>query len=65
MTNSTTPIVHLKMQKSRFTYSAHTQQLTALFLAIFDLFCLISHHGFEQTAEKCIIFAEEKQHSAI
>ena len=31
----------------------------------FDQFCLTSHHGFEQTAEKCIIFAEEKQHSAI
>ena len=52
-------------QNSRFAYSAHTQQLTALFLAILDLFCLTSHHGFEQTAEKCIIFAEEKQHSAI
>jgi hypothetical protein len=52
-------------QNSRFAYSAHTQQLTALFLAIFDLFCLTSHHGFEQTAEKCRIFAEEKQHSAI
>ena len=46
-------------------YSTHTQQLTALFLAIFDQFCLTSHHGFEQTAEKCRIFAEEKQHSAI
>ena len=39
--------------------------LRHFFLTIFDLFCLISHHGFEQTAEKCIIFAEEKQHSAI
>jgi hypothetical protein len=52
-------------QKSKFAYSAHTQQLTALFLVILALFCLTSHHGFEQTAEKCIIFAEEKQHSAI
>ena len=52
-------------KKSLFMYFTYTQQLTALFLAIFDLFCLTSHHGFEQTAEKCIIFAEEKQHSAI
>ena len=65
MTNSPTPIVHLKMQKSNFTYSTHTQQFTALFLAIFDQFCLTSHSTNEQTAEKCIIFAEEKQHSAI
>ena len=62
MTNSTTPIVHLKMQKSRFTYSAHTQQLTALFLALLALFCLTSHSTNEQIAEKCIIFAEEKLH---
>ena len=46
-------------------YSAHTQQLTALFLAIFELFCLTSHHGFEQTAEKCIIFAEVGEPAAI
>ena len=39
--------------------------LRHFFLTIVDLFCLINHHGFEQTAEKCIIFAEEKQHSAI
>ena len=45
-------------------YSAHTQQLTALFLAIFELFCLTSHHGFEQTAEKCIIFAASTNESA-
>ena len=65
MTNSPYHLFILRCKKSRFTYSTHTQQFTALFLAIFDLFCLISHHGFEQTAEKCIIFAEEKQHSAI
>ena len=61
-------IVHAKesyTQKSKFAYSTHTQQLTALFLAFFDLFCLTSHSINEQTAEKCIIFAEEKQHSAI
>ena len=29
-------------KKSKFAYSTHTQQLTALFLAIFDLFCLTS-----------------------
>jgi hypothetical protein len=52
-------------QNSRFAYSTHTQQLTALFLALFALFCLTSHSTNEQTAEKCIIFAEEKQHSAI
>ena len=27
-------------KKSKFAYSTHTQQLTALFLAIFDLFSL-------------------------
>ena len=43
-------------------HSTHTQQLTALFLVILALFCLTSHHDFEQTAEKCIIFAEEKLH---
>ena len=52
-------------ENSRFMYSTHTQQLTALFLVIFDLFCLTSHSTNEQTAEKCCIFAEEKQHSAI
>ena len=52
-------------QNSRFAYSAHTQQLTALFLALFALFRLTSHSTNEQTAEKCIIFAEEKQLSAI
>ena len=31
----------------------------------FALFCLTSHSTNEQTAEKCIIFAEEKQHSEI
>ena len=46
-------------------YSAHTQQLTVLFFVIFELLCLTSYPRFEQTAEKCIIFAEEKQHSAI
>ena len=61
-------IVHEKESctpKFKVTYSAHTQQLTVLFPVILALFCLTSHHGFEQTAEKCIIFAEEKQHSAI
>ena len=65
MTNSPYRLFILRCKKSSFTYSAYTQQLTALFLAILDLICLTSHHGFEQTAEKCIIFAEEKQHSAI
>ena len=52
-------------QNSRFAYSTHTQQLTVLFLVILALFCLTSHSTNEQTAEKCRIFAEEKQHSAI
>ena len=51
-------------KKSLFMYFTYTQQLTALFLAIFDLFCLTSHHGFEQTAEKCIIFAPSTNESA-
>ena len=52
-------------QKSRFTYSTHTQQLTALFLVILDLFPLTSHSTNEQTAEKCIIFAPSTNESAI
>ena len=51
-------------RNSRFTYSTHTQQLTALFLAIFALFCLTSHSTNEQTAEKCIIFAPSTNESA-
>ena len=54
-------VVH---QNSKFTYSTHTQQLTALFLAFFDLFCLTSHSTNEQTAEKCIIFAASTNESA-
>ena len=49
---------------SRFSYSTHTQQLTALFLIILDLFPLTSHHDFEQTAEKCCIFAPSTNESA-
>ncbi len=45
-------------------HSTHTQQLTALFLVILALFCLTSHHDFEQTAEKCIIFAASTNESA-
>ena len=45
-------------------YFTYTQQLTALLLALFSLFCLTSHHGFEQTAEKCIIFAASTNESA-
>ena len=51
-------------QNSRFTYSTHTQQLTALFLVILDLFPLTSHSTNEQTAEKCIIFAPSTNESA-
>ena len=51
-------------QNSRFTYSAHTQQLTVLFLVILALFCLTSHSTNEQTAEKCIIFAASTNESA-
>ncbi len=65
MTNSPYRLFILRCKKPNFTYSTHTQQFTALFLAIFDQFCLTSHSTNEQTAEKCIIFAEEKQHSAI
>ena len=35
MTNSPYHLFILRCKKSRFTYSAHTQQLTALFLVIF------------------------------
>ena len=51
-------------KKSKFAYSTHTQQLTALFLAIFDLFPLTSHSTNEQTAEKCRIFAPSTKESA-
>ena len=51
-------------ENSRFMYSTHTQQLTALFLVIFDLFCLTSHSTNEQTAEKCCIFAPSTNESA-
>ena len=51
-------------KKSKFSYSTHTQQFTALFLAIFDLLCLTSHSTNEQTAEKCIIFAASTNESA-
>ena len=51
-------------KKSKFSYSTHTQQLTALFLIIFDLFCLTSHSTNEQTAEKCRIFAASTNESA-
>ena len=51
-------------RNSRFTYSTHTQQLTALFLVILDLFPLTSHSTNEQTAEKCIIFAPSTNESA-
>ena len=54
-------VVH---QNSRFTYSTHTQQFTALFLALFALFCLTSHSTNEQTAEKCCIFAASTNESA-
>ena len=33
-------------QKSKFAYSAYNQELTALFLAIFDLLCLTSYPRF-------------------
>ena len=55
----------LYTQIRRFTYSTHTQQLTALFLVILDLFPLTSHSTNEQTAEKCIIFAPSTNESAI
>ena len=51
-------------QKSKFAYSAYNQELTALFLVIFDLLCLTSHSTNEQTAEKCIIFAPSTNESA-
>ena len=51
-------------QKSKFAYSAYNQELTALFLVIFDLLCLTSHSTNEQTAEKCIIFAASTNESA-
>ena len=34
------------------------------FLSFLPYFCLTSHHGFEQTAEKCIIFAPSTNESA-
>ena len=54
----------LLIKNRSFSYSAHTQQLTALFLTIFALFCLTSHSTNEQTAEKCIIFAPSTNESA-
>ena len=51
-------------KKSKFAYSAYNQELTALFLVIFDLLCLTSHSTNEQTAEKCIIFAPSTNESA-
>ena len=51
-------------KKSKFAYSAYNQELTALFLVIFDLLCLTSHSTNEQTAEKCIIFASSTNESA-
>ena len=62
MTNFPYRLFILRCKKSKFMYSTHTQQLTALFLAVSDLFCLTSHSTNEQTAEKCCIFAEEKLH---
>ena len=50
-------------KKSKFAYSAYNQELTALFLVIFDLLCLTSHSTNEQTAEKCIIFAASTNES--
>ena len=64
MTNTPYRLFILRCKKSKFMYSTHTQQLTALFLAISELLCLTSHHGFEQTAEKCIIFAPSTNESA-
>ena len=47
-------------QNSRFAYSTHTQQLTSLFLAIFDLFCLTSYPRFWTNSRKMSYLCRRK-----
>ena len=46
-----------------YVFNTYTATYSTV-LALFALFCLTSHHGFEQTAEKCIIFAPSTNESA-
>ena len=48
------------MQKSRFTYSTHNQQLTALFLVIFELLCLTSYPRFWTNSRKMYYLCRRK-----
>ena len=60
MTNSPYHLFILRCKKSRFTYSAHTQQLTALFLTIFDLSCLTSYPRFWTNSRKMYYLCRRK-----
>ena len=48
------------MQKTRFTYSTHNQQLTALFLVIFELLCLTSSPRFWTNSRKMYYLCRRK-----
>ena len=48
------------MQKTRFTYSTHNQQLTALFLVIFELLCLTSCPRFWTNSRKMYYLCRRK-----
>ena len=48
------------MQKTRFTYSTHNQQLTALFLVIFELLCLTSYPRFWTNSRKMYYLCRRK-----
>ena len=60
MTNSPYQLFILRCKKSRFTYSAHTQQLTALFLVIFELLCLTSYPRFWTNSRKMYYLCRRK-----
>ena len=60
MTNSPYQLFILRCKKSRFTYSAHTQQLTALFLVIFELLCLTSYPPFLNKQPKNVLSLQKK-----
>ena len=60
MTNSPYQLFILRCKKTRFTYSAHTQQLTALFLAIFDLFCFNKLPPFLNKQPKNVVSLQKK-----
>ena len=47
-------------KKSKFVYSTHTQQLTALFLVIFELLCLTSYPRFWTNSRKMYYLCRRK-----